>query len=137
LQSASARVTEPSLVTFPIWGDRSDDEAIPNAPVERPPRAPASSGPQLSEAGRAARIDTILDALGSRPDVWAKTVFIINYDENDGRFDHVPPPTAPEGTPGEWATVSPVPSGASGIAGPVGLGFRVPALVISPLSRGG
>ncbi|WP_345430638.1 alkaline phosphatase family protein [Actinoallomurus vinaceus] len=48
------------------------------------------------------------------------------------------PFTAPaEGTPGEWVTVSPLPSGASGIAGPIGPGFRVPALVISPWSRGG
>lgn len=31
----------------------------------------------------------------------------------------------------------PLPSGAAGIAGPIGLGFRVPALVISPWSRGG
>jgi phospholipase C len=90
----------------------------------------------FSAAG-AEYMDTVLDALGSRPDVWAKTVFIINYDENDGRFDHVPPPTAPAGTPGEWVTVSPLPPGAAGIAGPVGLGFRVPALVISPWSRGG
>jgi len=97
----------------------------------------AAEGPGHFSAAGAEYMYTILDALGSRPDVWAKTVFIINYDENDGRFDHVPPPTAPEGTPGEWVTASPLPSGASGIAGPIGLGFRVPALVISPWSRGG
>jgi phospholipase C len=97
----------------------------------------AAEGPGNFSAAGAEYMYTILDALGSRPDVWAKTVFIINYDENDGRFDHVPPPTAPEGTPGEWVTVDPLPSGAAGIAGPVGLGFRVPALVISPWSRGG
>jgi len=28
-------------------------------------------------------------------------VFILNYDENDGLFDHVPPPVAPSGTPDE------------------------------------
>ncbi len=97
----------------------------------------AAEGPGNYPAAGAEYMYTILDALGSRPDVWAKTVFIINYDENDGRFDHVAPPTAPEGTPGEWVTVSPLPAGASGIAGPVGPGFRVPALVISPWSRGG
>src|SRR5215469_9533997 len=43
----------------------------------------------------------------------------------------------PAGTPGEWLTVSPLPSSAAGVAGPVGLGFRVPALVISPYSTGG
>jgi Phosphoesterase family/NPCBM-associated, NEW3 domain of alpha-galactosidase len=46
------------------------------------------------------------------------------------------PPTAPEGTPGEWITGT-LPPDADGIAGPVGLGFRVPMLVISPRSVGG
>ena len=36
----------------------------------------------------------------SNPKVWAKTVFILNYDENDGFFDHVVPPTPPAGTAG-------------------------------------
>jgi len=49
----------------------------------------------------------------------------------------VPPPVAPEGTGGEWLTASPLPAAADGIAGPVGLGFRVPCLVVSPFSRGG
>ncbi|MFB7629578.1 alkaline phosphatase family protein [Streptomyces sp. NPDC056149] len=97
----------------------------------------ASEEPPNLPAAGATYMYTILDALGSRPDVWAKTVLIITYDENDGRFDHVPPPTAPERTPGEWVTVSPLPDNTSGIAGPIGLGFRVPALVISPWSRGG
>jgi phospholipase C len=59
------------------------------------------------------------------------------YDENDGFFDHVPPPTAPNGTPGEYLTVNPLPSTAGGIAGPIGLGVRVPMLVVSPFSKGG
>jgi len=96
-----------------------------------------AEGPPAFSAGGAEYIDVVLDALGSTPEVWAKSVFIIVYDENDGRFDHVPPPTAPAGTPGEWLTVSPLPSSAAGVAGPVGLGFRVPALVISPYSTGG
>ena len=36
----------------------------------------------------------------SNPDVWASTVLFIMYDENDGWFDHVKPPTAPAGTAG-------------------------------------
>ena len=64
------------------------------------------------------------------------------YDENDGWFDHVPPPTAPPGTPGEYLTAAPSPvleprSDTLGITGPLGLGVRVPALAISPFSRGG
>jgi phospholipase C len=79
----------------------------------------------------------ILQALTSNPALWAKTALFITYDENGGFFDHVPPPTPPPGTPGEYLTVSPLPSDAGGIAGPVGLGFRVPLLVVSPFARGG
>jgi phospholipase C len=43
----------------------------------------------------------------------------------------VPPPTAPPGTPGEYVTVDPLPSVAEGIRGPIGLGFRVPLLIVS------
>jgi hypothetical protein len=49
----------------------------------------------------------------------------------------VPPPTAPPGTPGEYLTVRELPADAEGIRGPIGLGFRVPTLVVSPFSRGG
>src|SRR5204863_6375038 len=56
---------------------------------------------------------------------------------NGGFFDHVAPPVAPPGTPGEYLTVSPLPAVADGIRGPIGLGFRVPMLIISPFSRGG
>ena len=59
------------------------------------------------------------------------------HDENDGFFDHVPPPTAPSGTAGEYLTVDPLPASAGGDAGPIGLGFRVPMLVVSPFSVGG
>jgi phospholipase C len=79
----------------------------------------------------------VLNDLVSNPDVWAKTALIITYDENGGFFDHVPPPTAPAGTAGEYLTASPLPSEAGGVTGPIGLGFRVPTLVVSPFSRGG
>jgi phospholipase C len=86
----------------------------------------------------------VLDALTANPAVWEKTVLFLMYDENDGWFDHVPPPTAPAGTPGEYLTATPSnllePGYAAqdlGIAGPLGLGVRVPALMISPFSRGG
>ncbi len=36
-----------------------------------------------------------MDILTSDPDVWSKTAFIINFDENDGLFDHMPPPSVP------------------------------------------
>ena len=41
-------------------------------------------------ADGAAFVASKIDAIAANPDVWAKTVFILNYDENDGIFDHVP-----------------------------------------------
>ncbi len=79
----------------------------------------------------------VLAALVANPKVWSKTVLFHMYDENDGFFDHVPPPVAPQGTAGEYVTVSPLPDQADGMGGPVGMGFRVPMLVLSPFSRGG
>ena len=79
----------------------------------------------------------VLQGLVSNPGVWEKTALFATYDENGGFFDHVPPPVAPLGTAGEYLSVEPLPSIAGGIRGPIGLGFRVPMLVISPFSRGG
>ena len=47
------------------------------------------------------------------------------------------PSTPPPGTPGEFIPAALLPPTASGVTGPIGLGFRVPTLVISPFSRGG
>ena len=77
-----------------------------------------------------------IDAIAANPDVWAKTAVILTYDENDGLFDHVAPPTPPPGTPGEFVTWT-SPGGTPGNGLPVGAGFRVPAVVISPWTAGG
>ena len=86
-------------------------------------------------------LSAIVTVLTANPATWAKTVLFATYDENGGFFDHVPPVTAPAGTPGEYVTVPAVPdppvAGDPAIRGPIGLGFRVPMLVISPFSRGG
>jgi phospholipase C len=98
----------------------------------------ACEHPALPPSFGAAGILQVLDILTSKQEVWEKTALIISYDENGGFFDHVAPPTPPPGTPGEYVTV-PLGnvSSSAGIAGPIGLGFRVPGLVISPYSRGG
>jgi len=84
-------------------------------------------------------LSLVITALMANPAVWAKTVLFVTYDENGGFFDHVPPVTAPPGTPGEYVTAPSVPdaSAEGGISGPIGLGFRVPCMIISPFSRGG
>jgi phospholipase C len=94
--------------------------------------------PALPAAFGAVGIIQVLDILTSNREVWEKTALIVAYDENGGLFDHVAPPTPPPGTPGEFVTV-PLDAvhGAEGVSGPIGLGFRVPAMVISPYSRGG
>ena len=83
----------------------------------------------------------VLNALTANSRVWAKSVLFVTWDENGGFFDHVTPPTPPAGTTGEFITVDPLPSAsprdAEGIAGPIGLGFRVPLLACSPFTRGG
>ncbi|MBR7508324.1 hypothetical protein KC216_20900, partial [Mycobacterium tuberculosis] len=40
-------------------------------------------------------VQQVLDALTANPEVFSKTVLLLNYDENDGFFDHLPPPSAP------------------------------------------
>jgi phospholipase C len=97
----------------------------------------------------------VLDALTSNPQVWGKTVLFLSFDENDGLFDHVPPPAPPsynsDGTlagmssldlsghyfsdPGR-SHLNPA-DAANGSVRPWGLGPRVPLYVISPWSRGG
>ncbi|WP_115511454.1 phosphocholine-specific phospholipase C [Xanthomonas arboricola] len=109
-----------------------------------------------SPAQGAAYTARVLDALTADPQVWSRTALLLMFDENDGFFDHMPPPAPP----------SPDPRAAGGFAGassiatdddyhrhpapgeqkvdlpelrgrPYGLGPRVPLYVISPWSRGG
>ncbi|QUD89248.1 phosphocholine-specific phospholipase C [Phenylobacterium montanum] len=77
----------------------------------------------------------LLEALTAHPEVWSKTVFILNYDENDGFFDHVPPPLPAAGTALGKSTASS--DGELYHGEPMGLGPRVPMLVVSPWTKGG
>jgi phospholipase C len=99
-------------------------------------------------------VSEAMDILTSNPEVWKKTIFILNYDENDGYFDHAPSfvaadPKRPE-TGGASAGISTAldytyieDDLAQGVtpqearSGPIGLGFRVPMIVASPWTRGG
>ncbi len=97
----------------------------------------------------------VLNALTANPAVWSKTVFFLTFDENDGQFDHLPPPAVPSyNRDGSLAGKSTVdlrgeyfsdPEGKyvkpedtiSGSVRPWGLGPRVPLYVVSPWSKGG
>jgi len=85
-----------------------------------------SEHPDYMPADGAAFVSSKIDAIAANPDVWAKTLFILNYDENDGIFDHVAPPFPSGPTPHEFV---------DGL--PIGAGFRVPCILISPWTTGG
>ncbi len=90
------------------------------------PTSTQSEHPDYMPAAGAAFIASKIDAIAANPEVWEKTVFILNYDENDGIFDHVPPPVPPAGTAGEFVKDE-----------PIGAGFRVPCVIVSPWTAGG
>ncbi len=115
---------------------------------------PSASSP----AQGAGYIAQVLDALTANPDLWSKTVLLLNFDENDGFFDHVPPPAPPSYITWNADPSLAVLAGAStvdasdeylgdadgGITSvdpfehhPFGLGPRVPMYIISPWSKGG
>jgi phospholipase C len=92
----------------------------------------------------------VLEALTANPEVWSRTVFIVNFDENDGFFDHVPPPAVPShglfkrfgdstvDTSQEYhLQKSRYDDHGLLLTRPYGLGPRVPMYAISPWSRGG
>jgi phospholipase C len=96
------------------------------------PTSYQSEHPDYTPAAGADFVASKINAIAANPDVWAKTVFILNYDENDGLFDHVPPPTPPAGTPGEF-----IQDVSSDPVWPIGGGFRVPCIIVSPWTQGG
>ncbi|MGO4280895.1 MULTISPECIES: phosphocholine-specific phospholipase C [unclassified Cupriavidus] len=99
-------------------------------------------------------VQQVLDALTANPEVFSKTVLLINYDENDGFFDHLPPPSAPSRNADatlaggstlsdadmafEYHNYAPATTNQSASDGkPYGPGPRVPMWIVSPWSRGG
>jgi phospholipase C len=105
------------------WINTSADE------TEHPGNSSAKAGEHV--------VWELLKMLIGHKKTWEKTALFITWDENGGFFDHVVPPTAPLGTPGEYLTAPDITNNAGGVTGPIGLGFRVPMLVCSPFTRGG
>jgi len=97
----------------------------------------------------------VLNALTDNSKTWSQTVVFQTFDENDGMFDHVPPPAPPSfNADGSLAGGSTLKldgeyfsdpkrqhllseDSISGTVRPWGLGPRVPMYVISPWSKGG
>ncbi len=117
--------------------------------------------PSASPTDGAFYINTVLEALTADSKVWSRTVLLIDYDENDGLFDHIVPPMPPLASrqnaqgmvsqgleeslrdeildlnryPEEMHPL--VPGTDPGGPQPIGFGPRVPMIVASPWSRGG
>ncbi|MCX7207552.1 MAG: phospholipase C, phosphocholine-specific [Proteobacteria bacterium] len=100
----------------------------PNDYTEHSPNSP-NAGENLTAR--------LLAALVANPEVWSKTVFMLMYDENDGFFDHVPSDLAPLNDNMGKTTLADIGQYENYNGEPVGLGPRVPMLIISPWSKGG
>ena len=125
---------------LPVWPDEFTADVAHNTLPSVSwvvPSLVESEHPSAAPLNGEVMISGVLQALTANPEVWAKTVLIVSYDENGGFFDHVSPPVAPAGTAGEFVTSGAPVTQSGGIHGPIGLGFRVPMLVVSPFSRGG
>ena len=145
------RLAELGLSTRPLEGLREDvlAGALPQVSwIVAPAAASEHPGPS-SPAQGADYTARVIEALTADPAVWARTVLFVNFDENDGFFDHVPPPAPPSpghgastvDTAGEYhlrTTASEAATERPEFVGrPYGLGPRVPMYVVSPWSRGG
>jgi phospholipase C len=99
-------------------------------------------------------VSEVIEILTKNPEVWKKTVFVLTYDENDGYFDHVPPFVPPhpfkehagkvsEGldTKLDFTTkahqTNPSMKDSNFRDSQIGLGYRVPMVIVSPWTRGG
>ena len=100
------------------------------------PTSGQSEHPAYLPASGANYLASKLNAVAENRDLWNSTVFIVNYDENDGLFDHVLPPLPPAGTPGEFVDAGSNTTPASP-NWPIGGGVRVPAFIVSPWTVGG
>lgn len=94
------------------------------------PPAAQSEHPAVSTPVSSAKlIHDLLDLVASDVDLWSRTVVMVTFDENDGYFDHVPPPVPPRpvgGNDEDWYAGQ-----------PIGLGPRVPMTIVSPWTVGG
>ncbi len=108
-----------NFATIERFVDDCRDDTLPSVSIVDPPFTLADDHPPHDPALGQKFIGLIVDALTHSP-AWDKSALVIVYDEAGGFYDHVPPPK----------------SGASGDLDD-NFGFRVPALIVSPYSRGG
>ena len=94
------------------------EDHLPTVSIIDPPFTLADDHPAHDPRLGEKFIGLIIDAL-THTDSWKKSALLILYDENGGFYDHVPPPP-PVGDP---------------LSEDTPLGFRVPAVVVSPYAK--
>ena len=155
---ADPALAERGLTTRALDGLRADvlAGALPQVSYIVSPAADSEHPGPSSPAQGADYTARVLDALTADPAVWSRTVLLVMFDENDGFFDHVPPPAPPSRAPGKgggllgastvdtdgeyhlFKAPGEILAERAGLIGrPYGLGPRVPMYVVSPWSRGG
>ncbi len=103
--------------------------SLPTVTWVVPPAALSEHPGASTPVGSAGLVYDLLDAVAADRDTWESTAVLLNFDENDGFFDHVPPPVAPRpasGNDDDWYAGK-----------PIGLGPRVPMTIVSPWTVGG
>jgi len=115
----AARHALRNFATIESFVDDCRDGTLPSVSIVDPPFTLADDHPPHDPALGQKFIGLVVDALTHSP-AWDKSVLLIVYDEGGGFYDHVvPPKSAVEGDQD------------------ANLGFRVPALIVSPYSKPG
>ena len=105
--------------TIERFVDDCRDDTLPSVSIVDPPFTLADDHPPHDPALGQKFIGLVVDALTHSP-AWDKSVLLIVYDEAGGFYDHVPPPKSVIDDDQD-----------------ANLGFRVPAIIVSPYSKPG
>lgn len=97
LPGSLAALREKALSTHGLDRLRQDalDGTLPQVSWICPTKAGSEHPSPSSPAQGADYVARVLDALTANPQVWSRTVLLLMFDENDGFFDHMPPPARP------------------------------------------
>ena len=108
-----------NFATIESFVDDCRENRLPSVSIVDPPFTLADDHPPHDPTLGQKFIGLVVDALTHSP-AWDKSALVIVYDEAGGFYDHVPPPQT--GVKGDQDA---------------NLGFRVPALIVSPYSKRG
>lgn len=115
--------SQPGFGSF--YQDVQDDDLAPFCVIDPGYSSGYDDHPPADVALGQAFISYVYRILASNPKVWAKTLFVITYDEHGSYYDHVVPPGDIPGSPQSFDERPEFRQ----------LGIRVPSLVIGPHAK--